>query len=455
MFTYIKAKNFKSLKNIEFNLNRTKSKTNNFIAIYGENGSGKTNLVELFKFLQQVTISRTIDVNLNMLPKEFFKLKEKMLDNTPGDIKALWQLSLNLEEYRMINEKADTEIEYGFKINDKEGFYSIKFNTEIVEENLYYFANKQKGYYFQLSKDKKGIIKNLNNNIFINEKYNKELEENIEKYWGKYSFLSLLTFEYKDKNEEYVNNNISTKMFDIIDKLVSMTIHVNKWFLKFVPDNYMKNTVLADLKSGSIAKEKINEIKKYENVLNIFFTQAYADVKSVKYAIEEKDEKIKYKLYFNKMIGGNLKSIPIELESEGTKRIIEEFDTLIGAIMGETVVIDEIDNGIHDLLMKNIILSIKDEITGQLIITTHNTLLLEILPKECIYILSVDYEGNKNINTIKEFGIKIQKNHNARDLYFKGVFGGVPTTTYVDFEEIKYVLESSKDEEVKTNGEET
>lgn len=454
MFTYIKAKNFKSLKNIEFNLNRTKSKTNNFIAIYGENGSGKTNLVELFKFLQQVTISRIIDVQLNMLPKEFFELKEKMLDNTPVDMKPLWQLSLNLEEYRMINEKEDTEIEYGFKINDKEGFYSIKFNTEIVEEKLYYFANKQKGYYFQLSKDEKGIIKNLNNSIFINEKYNKELEENIEKYWGKYSFLALLAFESKDKNEEYVNNNISSKMFDIIDKLVFMTIHVNKWFLKFVPDNYMKNTVLADLKSGVISKEKINEIKKYENVLNIFFTQAYADIKSVKYAIEEKDEKIKYKLYFNKMIGGNLKSIPIELESEGTKKIIEEFDTLIGAIMGETVVIDEIDNGIHDLLMKNIILSIKDEITGQLIITTHNTLLLEILPKECIYILSVDYEGNKNINTIKEYGIKIQKNHNARDLYFKGVFGGVPTTTYVDFEEIKYVLEDSKDKEVETNGEE-
>ena len=37
-----------------------------------------------------------------------------------------------------------------------------------------------------------------------------------------------------------------------------------------------------------------------------------------------------------------------------TKKIIEEFDTLVGAIMGETVVIDEIDNGIHDLLMKNI-----------------------------------------------------------------------------------------------------
>lgn len=451
MFTYIKAKNFKSLKNIEFNLNRTKLETNKFIAIYGENGSGKTNLVELFKFLQQLTISRMADVTLNKLPKEFWDLKEKMIDNAPIEMKPIWQLSLNLEEYRMINEEHDTEIEYGFKIDNKEGFYSIKFNTEIVEEKLYFFVNKQKGYYFKLSKNGK----ELNKNIFMNEKYNEELKDNIEKYWGKYSFLSLLLFEGKEKNIEYVNNNISTKLFQIIYKVLEMTIHVNKWYLKFMPDNYMKPNVLVDLKSGVVSKNKIDEIKKYEDVLNIFFTQAYADIKSVKYAIEEKDDKIRYKLYFNKMIGGILKSIPIELESEGTKKIIEEFDTLVGAIMGETVIIDEIDNGIHDLLMKNIILSIKDEITGQLIITTHNTLLLEILPKECIYILSTDYEGNKNINSIKEYGITIQKNHNARDLYFKGMFGGIPTTSFVDFEEIKYVLEDSEDKEAMTNCEET
>ncbi len=455
MFTYIKAKNFKSLKNLEFNLNKTKHETNKLIAIYGENGSGKTNLVELFKFLQQLIISRMFDVKFNMLPKDFFDLKEKIMDNTPIDMQPIWRLTVNLEEYRTINEKEDTEIEYGFKINDKEGFYSIKFNTEIIEEKLYYFVNKQKGYYFKLYKDGKRIIKKLNKNIFTNEKYNMELEENIEKYWGKYSFLSLLAFEENEKNWEYVNNNISKKLFDIIDKLLSMTIHVNKWYLKIIPDNLMKKNVLFDLKSDTVSKNQISEIKRYEKILNIFFKQAYADIKSVKYNIEEKEDKIKYKLYFNKMIGGTLRSIPVELESEGTKRIIDEFDTLIGAIMGETVVIDEIDNGIHDLLMKNIILSIKDEITGQLIITTHNTLLLEVLPKDCIYILSADYEGNKNINSLKEYGMKIQKNHNARDLYFKGLFGGIPTTSYVDFEEIKYVLDDLEDKEETTNDEKT
>ena len=40
-------------------------------------------------------------------------------------------------------------------------------------------------------------------------------------------------------------------------------------------------------------------------------------------------------------------------------------------------------------------------------------------------------------------------------MYFKGLFGGIPTTSYVDFEEIKYVLEDSEEKEEKNNGEET
>ena len=155
------------------------------------------------------------------------------------------------------------------------------------------------------------------------------------------------------------------------------------------------------------------------------------------------------------MIGGNIKSIPSKLESDGTKRILKQFDTLIGALLGETVIIDEIDNGIHDVLMKNIIMSIKDEINVQLIITTHNTLLLEILPKECIYILSTDYTGNKKIGSIKDYGVKIQRNNNARDLYFKGLFGGIPTTDYIDFEEIKYALEDEITKEENADGDKT
>ena len=448
MFTYIKAKNFKSLKDIEFNLNKTKTKTNQFISIYGENGSGKTNIVELFKFLQQSAMAKAIaiDIAMNKLPKEFFKMQEEMADKIPTEIRQIFQLSLDLKEYRMLDEKEETEIEYGFKINNKEGFYYIKFNNEIIEEKLYYIAGKQRTYLFELKKEDNKIIKTLNKNIFMNDKYNEELIDEIDKYWGKYSFLSLLSFEMVEKNKEYIDNNISKNITEVIDKIWEMTVHVDKGISKIMTASLEKVKKLDNIQRGFVEKNQLNELNKYENVLNIFFTQAYADIKEVRYNITEKEDKIYYELYFNKMIGGKIKSIPSKMESEGTRRILNQFDTLIGSLLGETVIIDEIDNGIHDVLMKNIIMSIKDEITGQLIITTHNTLLLEILPKEYIYILSTDYNGNKTINSIKDYGIKIQKNNNARDLYFKGVFGGIPTTDYIDFEEIKYALEDSKNE---------
>lgn len=455
MFTYVKAKNFKSLKDIEFNLNKTKTKTNQFISIYGENGSGKTNIVELFKLLQQSIMSRATDIAMNKMPKEFWKIQEEMSDQLPTEIRQIFQLSFNLKEYRMLDEEEATEIEYGFKINNKDGFYYIKFDDEIIEEKLYYMAGKQRAYIFQINKENNKITKNLNKNIFINEKYNEELIDGIDKYWGKYTFLSLLSFETIEKNKDYIDNNISKKIIEVIDRIWLMTVHVDKGALKIIPDGFVKVRKLNNIQKGIVKKDKLPEIKKYENVLNIFFTQAYADIKEVKYEINEKEDRIHYELYFNKMIGGQIKSIPSRLESDGTRRILNQFDTIIGSLLGETVIIDEIDNGIHDVLMKNIIMSIKDEITGQLIITTHNTLLLEVLPKENIYILSTDRNGNKMINSIKEYGIKIQKNNNARDLYFKGVFGGIPTTNYIDFEEIKYALEDSENNEENSNGEET
>lgn len=442
MITYIKAKNFKSLKNIVLDLNKTKDKTNKFVAIYGENGSGKTNIVELFKFIQQLTMSKIMDIQLRKY-KELFEIQQK-IEKISFQFKQLMQLSIDLNEYRMLGDENDTEIEYGFKIKNIDGFYYIKFNNEIIEEKLYYMGNKQKTFFFQLEKKENTIKKILNKNIFVNDRYRNEIIDNIDKYWGKHSLLSLLTLEMIEKNENYIFENISKKIYSVINEFLLMPIHVNKWGNNIIPDTFITDNSLIDLKEGIIKKDDKCILKKYEDILNIFFTQAYADIKGVAYKTEENENSIHYELYFEKMIGGMLKSIPSSLESQGTKRILDEFNNLIGALQGKTVVIDEIDNGIHDLLMKNIIMSIKDEITGQLIITTHNTLLLEILPKENIYILSTDYKGNKKISSIKDYDINIQKNHNLRDLYFKGVFGGIPMTSYVDFEEIRYAFEDAE-----------
>ena len=105
-----------------------------------------------------------------------------------------------------------------------------------------------------------------------------------------------------------------------------------------------------------------------------------------------------------------------------------------------TVVYDEIDNGVHDLLLTRMILALKDGFSGQLIITTHNTMLLEELSPHDVYIINTDYEGNKRVVCADQFDI--QSNHNMRMRYLKGLFGGTPFVDEIDYDEIDQILKS-------------
>lgn len=58
------------------------------------------------------------------------------------------------------------------------------------------------------------------------------------------------------------------------------------------------------------------------------------------------------------------------------------------------VAIDEIDNGIHDILLKSLISNLAQNIDGQLIMTTHNTMFLEEYDlKDYVYFIVTDEHG--------------------------------------------------------------
>lgn len=444
MFTYLKLKNFKSLKDVTLNLKETQKKVKNFVAIYGENGCGKTHLVTAFDALRRIMFSKVAYKAIQEMPKNFQYIKDFMerSDMYP----EIFDLFKGIEDLGMIDEKEPTEIEYGFLLEGVEGYYYVKFDNTILEESLYYRENKKRNFHFEIKKEDEKINYKLNSKIFKGIKYRKEISEQIEKYWGKHSFLAILCEEFVDKNKTFIEDNISKYLLDVVNYFSRITVKLDKK----VNEPYLSNVFNEfKIEEGFIDKSKLNILDKYEKILNLFFTQAYADVKSVYYDKIEKDNKIDYTLYFEKKIANKIRKISYKEESGGTRRILSQFNNLIDAIRGKVVVIDEIDNGIHDLLVKNIIMSMKDEITGQLIITTHNTLLLEMLPPKELYLITLDYGRNKEINCITDYNLKIQKNHNVRDLYFKGLFGGIPVGEYIDFDDIKNTLIDETQEEGK------
>ena len=94
------------------------------------------------------------------------------------------------------------------------------------------------------------------------------------------------------------------------------------------------------------------------------------------------------------------------------------------------VIIDEIDNGIHEELLKNLLFQFSKKISGQMILTTHNTRLLnEYAFKDSFFFINVDENGNRSIMTPVNIGYRIQKDSNVITNYNKGKFGGFPKCT--------------------------
>ncbi|MCI8588376.1 MAG: ATP-binding protein, partial [Bacilli bacterium] len=161
------------------------------------------------------------------------------------------------------------------------------------------------------------------------------------------------------------------------------------------------------------------------------------DVKKVYYDKEVEENFIKYKLIMKKLIYGKIIDINFKLESTGTQNILELIPYLISACEGQTVIIDELDTGIHDLLVNNILENVSKYLKGQLIITTHNTMLIETdIPKENIYVFRANRDAEKELIAITEFNGRIHKNINPRKKYLNGMYGGVPMASDIDFEEL-------------------
>lgn len=198
-----------------------------------------------------------------------------------------------------------------------------------------------------------------------------------------------------------------------------------------------------NLKSGKMDFNDDNEkeLEEIEAILNSIFTGLYSDIKNVYYKTEIEDEKIYYQLYLKKLINNKVLDINFNRESTGTMRILDILPAILQAIMGNVSIIDEFDSGIHDLMVRDILKEVNRNIEGQLILTTHNTLLLE--EKEFlknINFIVIDGRGKKQILNIGDYDNRTHPNHNARDLYLKGMYQAVPNTGNFDLEEVKQKL---------------
>lgn len=282
MITYIRLQNFKSFKDTMFDFRKGKKGFKKFVALYGENGSGKSNFVDSFSFLRFSLES----FHMVVQAEKFQQLQES--GSIPDPIAAaLSSTVLDFQRFllnhRMIGCQEDTMIELGFVYNNHPGRYSLSFNDRIVGEKLYYFTGKQSGVMIDLSFNENRINSYFCGNFFGSKKAEAGLKNLIDQYWGKHSLLSILNNERESKNAEYIKSSYLPYVYEPIQMILLLTAKHSMGSFQRQDANVNYKGVIANPMEGRILPDQVSRLEQTERILNDFFTQAYSDIKQVYY----------------------------------------------------------------------------------------------------------------------------------------------------------------------------
>lgn len=116
----------------------------------------------------------------------------------------------------------------------------------------------------------------------------------------------------------------------------------------------------------------------------------------------------------------NSKAIPLKYESEGIKKIVSVLQLLIVVYNQPsiTVAIDELDSGVFEYLLGEMLRIISEKGKGQLLFTSHNLRPLETIDKGFIAFTTTNPD-NRYIRFCN-----VKTNHNLRDFYYRDIVLG-------------------------------
>lgn len=126
--------------------------------------------------------------------------------------------------------------------------------------------------------------------------------------------------------------------------------------------------------------------------------------------------------------------IPIRMESEGIIKIISILNALIQAFGNPSIclVIDELDSGIFEYMLGELLDIFSKSAKGQMIFTSHNLRALEMLDKDSIMFSTVN--PNKRYIRMKN----VKASNNFRDTYLRGItLGGQDEIIYEETDSLK------------------
>ena len=430
----ISIENFKNVQKGTLDLeNRRKNYRASIVGVYGQNGSGKTALIDALQLLKFSLCGKAI-------PKKY-------------------------ADYINVNEEYST-LKFQFRMQKKEGFYNIwyqfsmkkvvdeseieendistskiKYKAQIFDEVLSfsYTSNKEKI-------RKSPLIDTRTSEVFIpRSKYSELLEKNnedimellltkrlVQAQSRSFIFSREMLNRFRkncsvDLYLEVINglNAFGNKELFIIDTEHEGLINMNALPLSFrYKDNKteMIGNLLFPLNvPAPIPNEALDVVRKVIDNMNIVLKQLVPgltiDIVDLEAVVSEEG---KMGRLIQLMSLKNGKAIPFRYESEGIKKIVSILQLLIVVYNNPsiTVAIDEMDSGIFEYLLGELLNIISEKGKGQLIFTSHNLRPLETIDKGFIAFTTTNPD-NRYIRLTN-----VKGNNNLRDFYYRDIVLG-------------------------------
>lgn len=372
-----------------------------FAAIYGANASGKSNLIEAFRFVKVFVLGRN-SKDKEEIPIEPFLLSEKNV-NEPT-------------QFEMVFKTEGVVYTYGFRVGKErvwgEWLYRIneKSENELVFERVFE-GGKQK-FTFGVTLDNLDSSKPeawiSSRELFLTFACN--AEEKKEAFLPIYHWFERWTFF--DKNRYF--NFIPAKVYEDND------------FRKFL--SQMVNSIDTGISSIQSQRQKMTKEEYQQLPLSerlgalMFFRAENKDIFTYKLLLEHYND------------NGKTVHFPVEMESDGTRRMLELLPILY--LMNKEkdqynlFIIDELDNGIHPLLSSwflNAFIANPYRRGSQMIFTTHDINLLDeklLLRQDEIWFVEKNSLGKSHFTRLSEYEDSDKIKY--KNGYLNGRFGGIP-----------------------------
>ena len=440
--------NFKNVEHgiIEhMNYSSVKSKAeienSDILGIYGQNGSGKTAVVEALDVVKRIMQGKRLnfsedggllrdDGTTKIVNAFFFKV------NINGNLKKYWveyevsiKSNLNNKSVDFVDEKISVSLRGKNWRKPKYVAFSNPYyanELDVLEsEQIASLDNSNITQFSNLFVDKLAIACQRDNvSFFFNNNTVKYLDKNIKKKDEYVTSILVALRELKKFACGYFHVIKVCQLSDINgDVLVPINIHketdgiVEQGCLPLLTNNTVK------ILPKAVFDELSSVIPTINIALKALIPNMKIEIDNVEELATEEGKKVSFSVY---SVRGNTKVL-IMYESEGIKRIISLLHYLISVYNNPEIclVVDEMDSGIFEFLLGELIGVLYQSAKGQLIFTSHNLRALEMLGNRNI-ICSTTKSKNRYIR-LKG----IARNNNRRDFYLRAVLlGGQEESLY-------------------------